>query len=185
MRIAANVIPFGLALLLSSISYAQQQPQQEPVFRGIQPKQTIIDAWQRQDVTNAKPQGPAAQGSKSHKPGQAGVPLSFLIVFEFDSAELTETAKQQLDGVAEAVKSSELSGSRFKIEGHTDVIGTEPYNLDLSKRRAQSVYNYLVQVHGISPAKLSAIGVGERDLYNAADPTAEENRRVRIIRYAS
>jgi outer membrane protein OmpA-like peptidoglycan-associated protein len=179
MRCIGKLALFGLAMLLSGLSHAQQQ---EPVFRGIQPKETIIDAWKREETRPAK--SPVTHGSKAQKREQAGVPLSFLIIFEYNSAELTETAKKQLDGVAEAIKSSEFSGSRFAVEGHTDIIGSEPFNLDLSKRRAEAVRDYLVRQQGISASKLSAVGVGERDLYNPADPTAEENRRVRIIRYA-
>ena len=50
--------------------------------------------------------------------------------------------------------------------------------------RAEAVLNYLVEAHGISRSLLSSVGVGERDLYDPANPTAEENRRARIIRYA-
>lgn len=175
MRIPPDLLALALALSLSAPVAAQQ----EPVFRGIQSKQTLIDAWQGDDDA-----GPVMRG---HAPrttyADAGVPLSFLIVFQYDSAALSETARRQLDAIAEAIKSNQLAGSRFKIEGHTDVTGSDAYNLDLSKRRAIAVMTYLEVVSGINAARLSAVGVGENDLYNPADPTAEENRRVRIIRY--
>jgi OmpA-OmpF porin, OOP family len=183
-RALAFALAAGLGLLLGGMGQARAQSQQEPVFRGIQPKQTIIDAWQREEKTHVPGQGTASPSKPARESGGAGVPLSFLIVFEYNSSEFTDTARQQLDGVAEAIKSRELSGSRFKLEGHTDVIGSEAYNLDLSKRRAEAVLNYLVEAHGISRSLLSSVGVGERDLYDPANPTAEENRRVRIIRYA-
>lgn len=183
MSIRAITVATGLGLLLGSMAHAQTQ--QEPVFRGIQPKQTIIDAWKGGEKAHVPGQGPAGASKAPRKAAQSGVPLSFLIVFEYNSSELTDTAKQQLDGIADAIKSSELAGSRFKFEGHTDVTGSEPYNLQLSQRRAEAVLDYLVEAHGISRARLSAVGVGERDLYDPSNPTAEENRRVRIIRYSS
>lgn len=178
IRVLASAMGFGL--LLGSAGQAQE----EPLFRGIQPKQTIIDAWKSEEKAHAPSQG-AGASKAARPPADSGVPISLLMIFEYDSAELTDVAKKQLDGVAEAIKSSELAGSRFKLEGHTDVTGSAPYNLNLSERRAESVLNYLAEAHGISRARLSAVGVGERNLYDQANPTAEENRRVRIIRYTS
>ena len=118
-RALAFALAAGLGLLLGGMGQARAQSQQEPVFRGIQPKQTIIDAWQREEKTHVPGQGTASPSKPARKSAGAGVPLSFLIVFEYNSSELTDTARQQLDGVAEAIKSRELSGSRFKLEGHT------------------------------------------------------------------
>ena len=58
-----------------------------------------------------------------------------------------------------------------EIEGHTDNVGSEAYNLDLSKRRAESVKNYLVENLGIDPARLSAAG------YGFSRPIADNNTR--------
>jgi outer membrane protein OmpA-like peptidoglycan-associated protein len=66
------------------------------------------------------------------------------------------------------------------IEGHTDATGSDDYNLSLSQRRAASVKQYLISVHGIDAARLEAVGLGKtRPLY-AADPFAPENRRVQF-----
>lgn len=170
-----------LVLIVAAVSIGAVRAD-EPVFRGVQSKQTIIDAWQEDDGEAVTTR---SVGGKKHSNPKTGVPLSFLIVFQYDSASLTDTARRQLDAIAEAIKSSQLATSHFTIEGHTDTSGSDAYNLDLSVRRAKSVLLYLVSVHGIDPGRLTAVGVGEQDLYNPGDPTAEENRRVRIIRYAS
>lgn len=68
------------------------------------------------------------------------------------------------------------------IEGHTDSIGSLASNLQLSRRRAESVVSYLVS-QGVPKQRLSAIGYGfrhPRDGFTAAD---ESKRRVEIVRY--
>lgn len=114
-----------------------------------------------------------------------GPSVSVLIVFPFGSAELTPMAKQQLDAIAEALKSSDLQAFRFRVEGHTDAVGSDSYNLRLSKERAKAAYDYLTNAGGINASRLLAIGKGERELYNPREPYAEENRRVRIVTIGS
>ena len=69
------------------------------------------------------------------------------------------------------------------VEGHTDSVGTDAYNLALSDRRAKSVFDYLTS-RGVDPARLSSIGHGESK--PIADNTTAEgrqlNRRVMLIR---
>jgi len=67
------------------------------------------------------------------------------------------------------------------IEGHTDSIGTEEYNLQLSRKRAESVRNYLVS-KGISPERITIFGFGA-SMPIATNQTEEGralNRRVEV-----
>jgi outer membrane protein OmpA-like peptidoglycan-associated protein len=107
--------------------------------------------------------------------------ISLQILFGYDSDILTEDSKKQLDPIGKALVSGELKGFNFKIEGHTDIIGSEDYNKDLSRRRAMSVKQYLIDTYGIAPSALEIEGKGEEGLADAANPTSEANRRVRII----
>ncbi len=66
------------------------------------------------------------------------------------------------------------------VEGHTDAVGSDAYNLELSRSRARAVRDYLVQRHGIDGARLKTVGYGEARLVEAADPTAAVNRRVQF-----
>jgi outer membrane protein OmpA-like peptidoglycan-associated protein len=100
------------------------------------------------------------------------------IHFAFDSSELTPEATTILERVGQALGSSELAGLAFIVEGHTDTQGDEPYNQALSERRAQAVKEYLVARHGIPAARLRAVGKGETELLDAADPEGPANRRV-------
>lgn len=107
--------------------------------------------------------------------------LSMELQFPMNSAKLTDIAKAQLDPVGRAMQSETLSSFRFGVVGHTCAKGTDKYNDRLSLRRAQTVTEYLVQTYAISPDRLRDEGHGERQLKNANNPFAEENRRVEII----
>ncbi len=101
------------------------------------------------------------------------------INFDFDSAELLEDSYPILDFLAE--KLMENTQLTVEISGHTDNIGAEEYNQNLSQTRAESVVNYLVE-KGISAENLIPKGVGEVEPI-ASNDTEEgrfENRRVEM-----
>ena len=81
--------------------------------------------------------------------------------FDFDSAELTESAKQNLDQFGQAFSDPSLADKRFVIGGHTDDLGSEDYNHDLSQRRAEETKRYLVQQHGLDPDRFEVRAYGE------------------------
>jgi len=105
--------------------------------------------------------------------------------FKFDSAELEPSAEQML---AHAVQTlNEAPAVNARVEGHTDSVGTDAYNLDLSQRRADSVREYLI-ARGIPATRLTTAGKGEAEPV-APNTTAEgrfQNRRVefRVVRDA-
>lgn len=100
------------------------------------------------------------------------------IQFEFGSERLTGYSKQVLDVFASAIQSPSLKDVNFIVVGHTDGVGSDQYNLNLSRRRAEAVVRYLAGDRGIDTSRLSAQGKGKRELFNSADPSAAENRRV-------
>lgn len=108
--------------------------------------------------------------------------ISMEILFDYNSATLTDAAKNQLRPVGSALTSSELAGFRYRIEGHTDIIGGDEFNLDLSRRRAKAVQEFLTQQSGLSPALTKIVGKGKKELADKNNPTSEVNRRVRIVR---
>jgi outer membrane protein OmpA-like peptidoglycan-associated protein len=105
--------------------------------------------------------------------------LSLPIQFAFDSAEILPSAKAQLDAIAAGIRMLPQT-QKVVIEGHTDSIGTEQYNEQLSQRRALSVRRYLVATHGIESARLDAVGMGEYAPLPGRGPAASENRRVQF-----
>ncbi len=70
----------------------------------------------------------------------------------------------------------------FMIEGHTDAVGTDEYNLDLSRRRALAIKQALTQYYEIRPENLETIGYGEEHLKIQTEDPEEENRRISIRR---
>jgi len=104
------------------------------------------------------------------------------ITFASNSAELTPEASQTLDKLGEALKSHELEGCCFRIEGHTDGKGGDSYNLKLSERRAQSVARYLAE-HFDMKERAIAVGYGKRQPIadNNSDEGRQKNRRVQVV----
>ena len=107
---------------------------------------------------------------------------SILITFNTNSAELTHSAKEALDKIGRALNMDKLAEFSFTIEGHADLSGTYQFNQHLSKARAETVKNYLINSHHIEPGRLSAIGKGYTELINKHNPLAPENRRVKLVR---
>ncbi len=102
--------------------------------------------------------------------------------FEFNSAALTPAAEGRLDEAAEMLKNTS-SVVEVRVEGHTDSVGSEQYNQELSEKRAKVVAAYLVVTHGVDDEKLIAVGMGESQPV-ASNETAEgraQNRRVDFI----
>jgi outer membrane protein OmpA-like peptidoglycan-associated protein len=114
------------------------------------------------------------QAAEPAAPAQAHFDL--LVNFEFDSDRLTGAAKENLDQFAKALQDPRLKGEKFEIDGHTDAVGAEVYNLDLSQRRADAVISYLAS-QGLDPSLLVAKGFGKTKP-RVANPYSPENRRV-------
>jgi OmpA-OmpF porin, OOP family len=79
--------------------------------------------------------------------------------FEFDKSRLTPLGRRVLDEAAQKLKDS--PNLSVEIEGHTDSIGTELYNLGLGKRRAEVVKGYLVLRHQVDPKRMTTLSYGE------------------------
>jgi chemotaxis protein MotB len=107
------------------------------------------------------------------------------VLFDSGKAQLRPSASRVLDKVAKVLQ--EVPDQPIGVEGHTDnvpikVSGWES-NHALSVARAKAVVTYLVQQHGIDPARLTAIGYGEERPIDSNDTAAgrQKNRRVEII----
>lgn len=90
----------------------------------------------------------------------ASIVVEESVLFEFGSAELLDSAAVVLDDIAELL--TELGPERIGIVGHTDAVGTEEYNLDLSARRARAVEEALVE-QGVDDEVMEATGRGEAE----------------------
>jgi OOP family OmpA-OmpF porin len=100
--------------------------------------------------------------------------------FAFDSAQLTSQAKSILDSAVAAINAN--PSDSITIEGHTDSMGSDAYNSQLSQRRARAVVDYLSS-KGVSASRMKAVGKGESNPI-ASNDTREGrslNRRVVIL----
>ncbi|GJM32167.1 MAG: membrane protein [Saprospiraceae bacterium] len=106
------------------------------------------------------------------------------LMFGFDSYALTSTTKANLQELAATLKKYE--DTDILIEGHTDSKGTEEYNLTLSRKRAQTVSDYLTQ-QGVRVTRLNTVGYGESQPLETNDTEAgrQSNRRVEVAIYAN
>ena len=63
--------------------------------------------------------------------------------------------------LGKALSDASLKGSTFVVAGHTDAIGGEAYNQDLSERRADTIKKYLTEKYGITGSDLVTVGYGK------------------------
>jgi len=102
------------------------------------------------------------------------------VLFDFDRATLRDGAQQNLYRLVTFL--NENSDREVLIEGHTDSVGSESYNLDLSQRRAQSVRDFLAS-NGVAASRMAVRGFGKsRPLAsNESDEGRQQNRRVEVV----
>ncbi|MEY4284411.1 MAG: hypothetical protein RL111_1086 [Pseudomonadota bacterium] len=155
----------GLLMVLSCQVWAQDAPVKNPTVDQIIDGLTVPAAPKTRSLRNFSPQPRS---------------MDFVIQFDFNSDKIKDDSIPSLNNIVEAMKSPRLSDQTFNVEGHTDGVGSAAYNIELSTKRAAAVFNYLVQ-RGVDKSKLNYEGKGFAELLVPDRPTAEENRRVRII----
>ena len=134
--------------------------------------------------SSSRPIQPAAP----HPPPAPVAPASITlpaITFEFGSAQLKPEAIEQLRNLGIALNRELKDETKLLIEGHTDRKGTRDYNDELSKRRADTVKDYLVKEMGVSPDRLETVGRGFSNPANPRNPYAAENRRVVVVNFGA
>ena len=104
------------------------------------------------------------------------------IEFDYDKADIRPEYYDQLDVIVKVLQRDPAATAR--IEGHADKRpkSSRKYNLRLSERRAKAVYDYLVDVGGIDPARLTYKGYGfDRPVApNDTEEHMQKNRRVEV-----
>ncbi|HJV67237.1 MAG TPA: peptidoglycan-associated lipoprotein Pal [Geomonas sp.] len=95
------------------------------------------------------------------------------IYFDFDSSTLSSQARQSLTKNADLLKKN--AGSKIRIEGNCDELGSDDYNLALGERRAKAAREYLGHL-GVAPERMSTISYGKE---KPADPGHDEAARTK------
>ena len=127
-------------------------------------------------VTSQPPPPPATP-----PPSPARQPVSFhSVYFDFDKSNLKSEAKAELDRAAKIMQDN--PDVVLELQGNTDSVGTEAYNMALGDRRAKAVFEYL-KSKGINPSRLKTVSLGEGNpaATNATDAGRAQNRRVVLV----
>jgi outer membrane protein OmpA-like peptidoglycan-associated protein len=107
--------------------------------------------------------------------------LTLEIQFNLDSNIIRPDSYPALGRIADALYHPYLLEYRVLVVGHTDATGKREYNLGLSQRRADAIREALVTSFKISPQRVLAVGLGEEQLQDPANPAAAVNRRVQLV----
>ena len=102
------------------------------------------------------------------------------VLFDVDRSDLKPGAMTELSRLASVL--NEDPARKVRVEGHADSMGSDSYNLDLSRRRAEAVANALIQ-DGVDPTRVSSQGLGESQPVATNDTAAgrQQNRRVEVV----
>jgi outer membrane protein OmpA-like peptidoglycan-associated protein len=103
------------------------------------------------------------------------------IQFDYNSADISKTSMPAVQELGKALSNADLRGSTFVVAGHTDAIGGESYNQDLSERRADSIKRYLTEKYGINGTDLVTVGYGKSKPKDPNAPMDPVNRRVQVV----
>jgi outer membrane protein OmpA-like peptidoglycan-associated protein len=102
------------------------------------------------------------------------------VLFDFNKYDLKPGAREKMAKVSGILLA--YPGLKIQVEGHTDSVGTDNYNLKLSQERADSVRNYLVS-QAVPSETVTSLGLGKADPVASNDTAAgrQQNRRVELV----
>jgi len=149
---------------------------------GYQPAQPQMYGVTLKYSFGGETEAPAASAPYTPPPvaAPAVAPKSYLVFFDFNKSDLTGQALQIVDQAASNAGPAHVT--RLTVTGHTDTVGSDAYNMRLSRRRAESVAARL-EKDGIPSSEIEIVAKGKRDLLvPTADGVKEpQNRRVQIV----
>ncbi len=195
LKICGAALILSTSLVISPTTWAQPNPSADDLIKSLTPttqslKSSGTRGLHRLAPDTAAPQTPgapparhaAAEAPVTHSDAEAPS-ASLYVQFASGSAELTPKAMATLDELGKALSSSALSSYHFRIEGHTDTVGSKDYNRALSERRAEAVAAYIKQKFGVDDSRMVPVGLGsDHLLVPTGDQTPEvRNRRVQVV----
>ena len=104
------------------------------------------------------------------------------VFFDFGKSDLKAEGKESLDGLIEDLKKSDVK--KIVLTGHTDSIGSDSFNMNLGKRRAQTVRNYLVG-KGVNAKKVLVQSQGKRQPAYTNETEEGRAKNCRVVVQAS
>ena len=103
------------------------------------------------------------------------------IRFDYNSADISNSSMPAVQELGKALADASLKGSTFVVAGHTDAIGGEAFNQDLSERRADTIKKYLTEKYGLNGSDLVTVGYGKTQPKDPNAPMDPINRRVQVV----
>jgi len=103
------------------------------------------------------------------------------ITFDYNSSNISAKSMAAVQTLGRALTNPDLKGSTFVVAGHTDAIGGEAYNQDLSERRADTIKRFLIDNYGINGTDLVTVGYGKDKPKDPNAPMDPINRRVQVV----
>jgi OOP family OmpA-OmpF porin len=201
LRMLVAVALFGAGAALTNPSCAQTaNPNSDAIVKALTPTGAGVagpsrgirlanPAPEAAAPSGKAPSGTASSGSAPSATASTGnaPSVNLSVQFQKGSADLTAAAMHTLNELGKALNQPALATYRFRIEGHTDTVGTADYNKELSDRRAAAVVAYLSTTFKVDPSRLEAVGKGEDGLLvPTPDQTSEpRNRRVVVVNLGS
>lgn len=106
------------------------------------------------------------------------------LLFDYDSDRIKPAAAENLRNLAQSLNN--YPNTDLVIVGHTDNVGSDSYNADLSQRRSRAAANYLASL-GVNSSRLKTYGRGENEpvAENTSDAGRQQNRRVEVAIFAN
>ena len=179
---AALVAGLAAPALSTPAVAAETAPTPAQIVKGLTPTKGGPPTTRGIRIVNG---GGAATAGARPAAASVGRPASVSLTVEFatGSAALTAQARHTLDALGKALNDPKLAGDKFRIEGHTDTVGSAAGNLALSQHRAERVAQYLEDRFSIPAARLTPVGMGEQGLAVATPPQTPNaaNRRVVVV----
>jgi len=152
-------------------------------YRGVAttlPREVGVTLRYRFGGGSSVPEAPPAAYVPPPVQAVAPAPKSYLVFFDFNKSDLTPQARDIVDTAARNASATKVT--QLTVTGHTDTVGSDAYNMRLSRRRAESVAAQL-EKDGLPSSEIEIVAKGKRDLLvPTADGVKEpQNRRVQIV----
>lgn len=167
----------------ANINIDPGKPTFENATPDVQFETLVLDLDEKKVVvsTAPPPEPPKYDAPQPPTTGKVVLPsVAITIEFDYDSDQVRYDQRDKIDNLIAALNDPALKGTSYAVIGHTDAVGSDAYNCDLSLRRAASVTRLLEGAYVGVP--LYPTGWGEYVLKNQNDPRAAENRRVTFLR---
>lgn len=192
-KFTGSMIVLTAGLLAAPAAWAQTNPSANDLIKSLKPTsasrlQSDVRGLHRLDsvapsMEAAAPAPQVAIKTPSVTERPAALSAAMYVQFGNGSADLTPQAMKTLDELGKALTSNDLASYHFRIEGHTDTVGSKPFNQVLSERRAAAVVAYIKQKFGVDEARITPVGMGSDHLLVPTGDQVPEarNRCVQVV----